>query len=154
MQCLLLCYPSVRLSELAKGGGVALRTVRYYADLKLIKPARRSSSGERLFDESGLRQLRFVRRMRHLGLPLKEVARLLRATEQLSCRPSSEVIVAQLRRHGAAVEARLRELESVRHALTTLLAANGDGCTDDLCLCTTSSVPSRSPAPIRRTAVE
>jgi len=127
------------MSELAKRGDVKLRTVRYYADRKLIRPARLSSSGERVFDESSVRQLRFVRRMRHLGLSLKEVARLLRATEQLSCRPSSQVIVAQLQRHVAAVESRLLELESVRHELATLLAASGDSCTDDLCLCASAS---------------
>ncbi|MGH2472658.1 MAG: MerR family DNA-binding protein [Candidatus Limnocylindria bacterium] len=93
-------------------------SVRYDADRKLIRAASRSAGGQRLFDDGALTQLRFVRRMQRLGLALGEFARLVRATEELSCRPSSRVIVSRLRTHLTAVETRLQELDSVRHELS------------------------------------
>ena len=138
-------YPvGVRISELAKRSGVPPRTVRYYADLKLISSARRAPGGERVFEDAAMRQLRFVRRMQHLGLSLAEIAQLLRATEQLSCKPSSRLIVAQLRGHVSTVESQLRELEAVKHELAALLASNERGCSDDLCLCASVSKGMRS----------
>ncbi|HZP94877.1 MAG TPA: MerR family transcriptional regulator [Candidatus Limnocylindria bacterium] len=125
----------MRVSDLVERSGLPARTVRYYADRRLIRAVRRSASGQRVFDETALRQLRFVRRMQHLGLALREIEQLLRATEGLSCRPSSQVITARLQRHVATVDARLQELEAVRHELATLLTANEAGCSDELCLC-------------------
>lgn len=128
----------VQISELAKKAGLPVRTVRYYADRKLIRAASRSAGGQRLFDDGTLKQLRFVRRLQRLGLALGEIARLVRATEELSCRPSSKVIVSRLRTHLTAVETRLQELDSVRHELSALLTANEVGCSDELCLCSTT----------------
>jgi DNA-binding transcriptional MerR regulator len=131
----------VQISELAKRADLPMRTVRYYADRKLIRAARRSAGGQRLFDDEALKQLHFVRRMQRLGLGLSEIAQLVRATEELSCRPSSKVIVSRLRTHLTAVETRLQELDGVRHELSALLTANEVGCSDELCLCSTRRVP-------------
>jgi len=128
----------MRISELAKRSGLPPRTVRYYADRRLIRPARQTSAGQRVFDHAALRQIRFVRRLQRLGLPLREIAHLLKATEQLSCKPSSQVIVNRLKQHVATVDSRLQELAEVKHELASLLVANQVGCSDELCLCATT----------------
>ena len=61
------------LTELARHAGVPTRTVRYYADRGLIRPASRMPGGYRIFDESALRQLRFIRRLQGFGLTLREL---------------------------------------------------------------------------------
>lgn len=131
------------ISDLARQSGLPARTVRYYVDRRLLRPARRAPSGIRLFDDTALRQLRFIRRMQRFGLPLSEIARLLRASEELSCPPSSQLVLARLRRHVATVEARLVELEGVKHELTAMLADPDRDCGDDLCLC--AEVPAARP---------
>jgi len=72
----------MRISELAHRSGVPARTVRFYADQRLIVPAARSDGGYRVFDERALRELRFVRRGQRLGLSLAEIKPLLKAAEQ------------------------------------------------------------------------
>ena len=120
---------------MAKLAGVPMRTVRYYVDRGLIRPARRSASGYRLFDESSVRQLRFVRRMQGLGLTLRELQLLLQAAERQSCGDSSAIVQRRLAGQLATVQSRIDELQQIRHELSSLLARQGGGCTDELCLC-------------------
>lgn len=124
-----------RLGELARRSGVSQRTVRYYADRGLIRAARRSAGGYRLFDESGLGQLRFIRRLQGLGLTLRELQQLLRAAERQSCGDSSAAVRRRLEVHLAIVEERAAELDRVRHELASLIRMQTASCTDDLCLC-------------------
>lgn len=126
---------TMRLMELAAQAGLSVRTVRYYVDRGLVRPARRSSGGYRLFDENGLRQLRFIRRLHGLGLTLRDLHQLLVAAERQSCGQSSVAVERRLRIQLDAIERRLQELEGVRHELASLLARKDDGCTDELCLC-------------------
>lgn len=125
----------VRLTELAIETGLSARTVRYYVDRGLIRPARRSSGGYRLFDENAVRQLRFIRRLHGLGLTLRELQQLLAAAERQSCGQSSVAVERRLRIQLAAIERRVHELEGVRHELASLLDRQREGCTDELCLC-------------------
>lgn len=135
------------LGALARRSELGTRTVRYYADRGLIKPARRSAGGYRLFDESGLRQLRFIRRLQTLGLSLRELQQLLRAAERQSCGDSSSAVQRRLESHLALVERRIEELEGVRHELASLIDLQVRGCTDELCLCNGGSA-----APTPRTS--
>lgn len=120
---------------MARLAGMPARTVRYYVDRGLIKPASRSRNGYRVFDDNGVRQLRFVRRMQGLGLTLRELHQLLQAAERQSCGDSSALVQKRLERQLTTVERRIDELQQIRHELSSLLARQGGGCTDDLCLC-------------------
>lgn len=123
------------LGELARRSEVPARTVRYYADRGLIRPARRSAGGYRLFDEGGLRQLRFIRRLQGLGLSLRELQQVMRAAERQSCGDSSAAVRKRLEAHVSLVAERIAELERVRHELASLMDLQVRGCTDELCLC-------------------
>ncbi len=125
----------MNVSELAREAGLPVRTVRYYVDRGLIRPARRSANGYRLFDENGLGRLRFVRRMQGLGLTLRELQQLMRAAERQSCGDSSATVQRRLAAQLTSVERRIEELEQVRHELASLVARQSGGCTDELCLC-------------------
>lgn len=131
----------MNIAELAHRAEIPLRTVRYYADRGLIRPARRSAGGYRIFDETALRRLRFIRRTQALGLPLREILALLRAAERQSCGESSRVVVNRLQQQLATVERRIGELEAIRHELGSLVAGESSGCSDELCLCNATPAP-------------
>ena len=124
----------MRIRELAKRSGVPARTVRYYADQRLIAPAGRTEGGYRTFDERALRELRFVRRGQRLGLSLAEIKPLLKAADQGE---PSKVLRARLAKQLGAVDERIAELSAVRHELQSLLTSTEGPCRDDLCLCKT-----------------
>ena len=129
----------MNIAELARQAEVPVRTIRYYADRGLLRPARRTGGGYRVFDEAALRQLRFIRRTQALGLSLGEIVPLLRAAERLSCGQSSRLVVKRLTDQLTIVERRIAELEAVRHELRSLVAGRSSECSDELCLCNASS---------------
>jgi DNA-binding transcriptional MerR regulator len=58
---------------LAKLAGVNLETVRYYERRRLLPKPPRTASGYRVYQESAVRRLRFIRRSQALGFSLREM---------------------------------------------------------------------------------
>jgi len=65
------------LCLLAKRCGVTSDTLRFYEKNALIKPAGRSESGYRLYNEENQKQVRFILKAKELGLSLDEIKDLL-----------------------------------------------------------------------------
>ena len=64
------------ISEVCERTGLSPRTVRYYEELGLLPGVRRRAGGRRVYGEDELQRLRFVKRLKALGLSLAEVAEL------------------------------------------------------------------------------
>jgi DNA-binding transcriptional MerR regulator len=65
------------VSETSKLMGVSVRTLHYYDEIGLLKPAEVSEAGYRFYDEENLAVLQEILFYRELELPLKEIAFLL-----------------------------------------------------------------------------
>ena len=63
----------VRIGALAEQTGCSVPTIRYYEEIGLIPPARRRSSGHRVYDASAVQTLGFVRRCRDFGFTLEQI---------------------------------------------------------------------------------
>ncbi|REN09908.1 MerR family transcriptional regulator, partial [Mycobacterium tuberculosis] len=70
------------IGQLARQAGVPIDTVRYYERQQLLPTARRSAGGYRVFSESDLTRLRFIRRAKALGFSLDEIGDLLGFSDQ------------------------------------------------------------------------
>lgn len=64
-------------SAQAKLGGVNLQTIRYYEREGLLPAPPRLRSGYRVFPETAVRRVRFIKRAQELGFSLAEVRDLL-----------------------------------------------------------------------------
>ena len=62
---------------LAKQSGVNSETIRYYEKIELMPDPIRSEGGHRVYNETHLQRLSFIRRCRELGFTLKEIRGLL-----------------------------------------------------------------------------
>src|SRR5260221_4098766 len=69
---------SFPIGELSKHSGVNIETIRYYERIKMLPAPPRTASGRRIYGETDLRILAFIRRARELGFSLEEVRALLR----------------------------------------------------------------------------
>ncbi len=58
---------------MAKRAGVSLRTVRYYEEIGLLPPAGLTSGGIRLYGQRDVTRLRFIRRLKTLGMSIEEI---------------------------------------------------------------------------------
>ena len=72
----------LRIHEAAAEAGLTTRSVRYYEEMGLMRPAARSEGDYRLYDESDLERLRFIKGLRDdAGFSLAEISRLLEDEE-------------------------------------------------------------------------
>jgi DNA-binding transcriptional MerR regulator len=67
----------MRVGELAGASGLSIRTVRYYDQIGLLCPSRRSAAGHRLYDDADVRRLYRICLLRRVGLPLAQIGRAL-----------------------------------------------------------------------------
>jgi MerR family transcriptional regulator, repressor of the yfmOP operon len=68
----------LRIQEVAAETGLTTRAIRYYEELGLLEPAARSDGAYRLFDESDLERLRFIKELRDdAGFSLAQIGQLL-----------------------------------------------------------------------------
>ncbi|MDJ0865580.1 MAG: MerR family transcriptional regulator [Myxococcota bacterium] len=62
-----------QISEICDQTGLSARTVRYYEELGLLPGVRRRAGGRRVYGADELERLRFIQRLKTLGLSLAEV---------------------------------------------------------------------------------
>lgn len=68
----------LRIQEAAAEVGLTARSVRYYEEVGLLRPAARSEGDYRLYDPTDLERLRFIKGLRDdAGFSLAEIAQLL-----------------------------------------------------------------------------
>ena len=107
--------------EVAEKAEVNPETLRYYERENLIPKPPRSDGGFRLYDESYVDRLRFIRRAKDLGFTLAEIRELLdlRVDDGATCRD----VRVQAEEKIGEVEAKIEDLRRIRDALTTLADA-------------------------------
>jgi len=61
------------VNEVSKLTGVSIRTLQYYDNIGLLKPAEYTESGYRLYDDAALERLQQILLFRELEFPLKDI---------------------------------------------------------------------------------
>lgn len=65
------------IKEVSKITGVSIRTLRYYDEIGLLKPAKFTDSGYRLYDDQSLEKLQEILFFRELEIPLQEIKKIM-----------------------------------------------------------------------------
>jgi len=107
-----------RITEFAKLAGVTVRALHHYDRLGLLKPSGRSGSGYRLYRDRDVARLEQIVVLKFLGLPLKEIARVLRRSAPLpdTLRRQQHVLVEKRRQLDMAIYAIEQAERSARSA--------------------------------------
>lgn len=106
------------IGQASAATGLSPRTVRYYEELGLLPGIRRRESGRRVFGADEIERLRFIGRLKQLGLSLAEIKDLsaiyaLAGSTQAMLEHLEELLAQHLR----DVEGRLDELGRLRDEL-------------------------------------
>jgi len=107
------------ISELARGAGVGVETVRYYQRRGLIadpRPARLAGAGRRHYGPDDARRLNFIRSAQRAGFTLEEIAELI-ALDAGADRARAR---AMARERIAALDEQIANLQRARAALWAL----------------------------------
>ena len=65
-----------RIGELAAKVGVTERTIRYYEERGLLESVKRLDGGQRVYTDDDIRRLKFIQKLKVLGLSLAEMQEL------------------------------------------------------------------------------
>ena len=106
------------ISEAAARTGVSAKMIRHYEAIGLIPPADRSFANYRLYRDTDLHRLRFIRRARGLGFAMPQIEALLGLWRDAD-RSSREVKALALG-HADVLTARICEMEAMRQTLLEL----------------------------------
>ncbi len=111
----------MNIGQLARQAGVPIDTVRYYERQQLLPTARRSAGGYRVFGDTDLTRLQFIRRAKALGFTLEEIGELLSLSDQ---RGQDMARVRDTAVHKLTdIERRIAELQRMHGALKELVDA-------------------------------
>ncbi|MGY6547647.1 MAG: Cu(I)-responsive transcriptional regulator [Roseinatronobacter sp.] len=110
----------MNIGAAAQASGVSAKMIRYYEDTGLIPAAARTAAGYRVYSETDVHMLRFIRRARDLGFSVEGIRDLLGLWRDRN-RQSADVKQLALA-HVAQLRQRIRELEDMAGTLETLAA--------------------------------
>jgi DNA-binding transcriptional MerR regulator len=109
---------TISISGICEATGLSPRTVRYYEELGLLPGVRRKAGGRRVYGSDELERLRFIQRLKTLGLSLAEV-RELNDVHAIAggTEPMLERLGELLDGHLSDLDQRIAELGSLREEI-------------------------------------
>lgn len=110
--------PGYQIGQVAKLSGVSAPNIRFYEKEKLLQEQARGANSYRLYSDTDVHQLRFIRMCRAMDMSLDEVRLLisLDLTHKTDCAKAR----LALDEHLQHVRERLAELRSLEHDLLGL----------------------------------
>ena len=105
---------ALTVGQVAREYGVTVRTLHHYDEIGLLRPSERTPAGYRLYTRADLERLAVIVVFRRLDLGLDEIGELL---------DGGAPVVDHLRRHRAAVLARIDEMTGLVAAIDTMMEA-------------------------------
>jgi Cu(I)-responsive transcriptional regulator len=115
----------MNIGQAAAASGVSAKMIRHYEALGLIPRPSRTAGNYRLYAESDVHALRFLRAARDLGFSVRQIGELLALwrDRRRSSRKVKELVLA----HVQELERRIGELQSMKATLEHLAAhCHGD----------------------------
>ncbi len=108
----------MKISQLAAATGVAVETIRYYEQQKLLPPPARLDNGYRAYMPQHVEQLAFIKHCRSLDMSITDTAQLLSFTLKPSADCSQINLLVEQQLH--KIRARLVSLTALEKQLDRL----------------------------------
>jgi MerR family transcriptional regulator, copper efflux regulator len=110
----------MNIGDAAERSGLPAKTIRYYEDIQLLKPAR-SGNGYRDYSVEDVHRLKFLQRARSLGFSVEECRQLLslygdRRRESADVKAIAQTKLTEIDRKIAELMGMRRTLEHLVHS--------------------------------------
>ena len=107
------------MAEVREQTGLSARTLRYYEELGLLPGVRRRAGGRRVYGADEIERLRFIQRLKALGLSLAEIKGL---NAVYGIEGSTRAMLGRLDdllgRHLSEIDARIEQLMGLRDEIS------------------------------------
>lgn len=107
----------MNIGDVSDKTGLPAKTIRYYEDIKLVKPSR-AANGYRDYADADIHRLAFIQRSRSLGFTIEE-CRLLLSLYEDKDRASADVKTLALEKI-EEIDRKVKELQSLKSTLKSL----------------------------------
>jgi MerR family transcriptional regulator, copper efflux regulator len=109
----------LKIGEVSKSSGIGIETLRFYEKIGLLERPGRTYAGYRLYDESVLERLAFIKRAQILGFSLDEIKQLIahKSAGENPCGQVREIVRERL----AELDQRIEQMKLYRDELATAL---------------------------------
>ena len=111
-----------RIGEIADRTGVSVETLRYYEKRRLLTAPARTEGGYRVYSDSVVQQVKFIKQAQSLGLTLDDIQQLtagqLRRDHAASCRKVRDLLTRRIE----DIDTRIKDLRAFRRTLHQHLA--------------------------------
>ncbi len=115
----------MNIGEAANSTGVSSKMIRHYESIGLLENSKRSAAGYRIYSDTDLHNLRFIKRARSLGFSLDQIKQLLSLWQDRK-RASGDVKTLA-KKHIEELDAKILELRAMRDVLEELTeSCHGD----------------------------
>lgn len=106
--------------------GCSVPTIRYYEQIGLLPTGHRTDAGRRIFDDSALQRLTFIRRCRDFGFSIEQVREMVGLADNPNrpCMELREIAAGHL----TSLRAKLAELMSLERDMATFVQECDTAC--------------------------
>lgn len=101
------------IKEVSEIAGISIRTLRYYDEIGLLKPAQLTEAGYRLYDDDALAKLQLILFFKELDCPLKDIRKILNDPDY----DREQLLIAQK----ALLEKKRNRLNSIIELITDVI---------------------------------
>lgn len=107
----------MNIGQAAKVSGVSAKMIRYYESIGLIPAADRTASGYRVYTQTEVQILRFIRRARDLGFSVEKITELLALWRDRSRHSADvkQIATAQITELQAKIAGMQAMVDTLRH---------------------------------------
>jgi DNA-binding transcriptional MerR regulator len=103
------------IGEISRLVGLSQRTIRYYEEIGLLHSVRRIENGKRVYTDSDVRRLKFISRLKVLGLSLAEMVDLEKIyRKERNNREILPKLLQILEERAAQIDERVAELAALK----------------------------------------
>ncbi len=110
-----------KIGEVAKEFGVSAHTLRYYEKIKLLPPIPKDNGGQRIYSDSIIRRIQFIKRAQRMHFSLDEIRSLIDLeAATIAEKPHAQKIVKEKL---VQIEESLNDLVHLKRDLSGMLEA-------------------------------
>lgn len=113
-----------RKNELTKLADISPDTLRYYERIGLLSEPQRQANGYRLFNDTHLNELRFIKTCRSLGFSIEDIRELqdLQRNGNMACHNADEIVA----KHLTQTALKIKQLQEIQQTLQTIADCDHD----------------------------
>lgn len=115
----------MNIGQASRASGVSAKMIRHYESIGLLRPASRASNDYRVYANTDIHELVFIRRARRLGFPIEQIQTLLSLWRDRSRASSDVKRIAE--DHLADLDRRIADLRDMAEALRDLVRSCNGG---------------------------